>query len=357
MIAINDFLYFPILKTTDAELKAFEHLDDTVKDRIIPIFELTRSRKSKKNMSRSINKRLETLESIVGERPFILDLTTEKLLSNEQIEDILNNFSGGFPLWIKLIKEQKEKGLNVIPVIHYDEQNLEDVKKEILELFKVSDILAFRVPVNDAILYLKTMISMGVSLDKIMLILDAGYQEPKGHKDKSNLFVETIEHLLKDFTNNMPQCITCTFSSFPDSVTKYGEDDKGKWPRYEKYTYRALREKYNRISGLNLKYSDYSSVHPYRYDTTGGQWIPRIDFIDNDYMLYHRLRREDGGYALVAQKVLDDPNYLPIQGLRVWGDNEIAVAGRGIPNGGAPSHWISVRINLYITRTLIELIS
>ncbi len=357
MTEINDVLYFPILKTTDAELKAFGHLDDVVKDKIIPIFELTRSRKSKKNMSRSINKRLESLETIVGNRPFVLDLTTEKLLSNEQIEDILNDFSGGFPLWVKLVKEQKEKGLNIIPVIHYDEQNPEDVKKEIEELFTVSDVLAFRVPVNDAVLYLKTMVAMGVSLKKIILILDAAYQEPKDHKDKSGLFIETIDQLLKDFAGDMPQCIACAFSSFPDSVTKYGEDDKGVWPRYEKYTYLALKSKYNNVPGLNLKYADYSSVHPYRYDTTGGQWIPRIDFIDADSMRYYRLRREDGGYALVAQKVLADQNYLPIGGLNAWGDNEIAVAGKGAPNGGAPSHWISVRINLYITRTLIELIS
>lgn len=357
MIEINDVLYFPILKTTDAELKAFGHLDNAVKDKIIPIFELTRSRKSKKNMGRSINKRLESLESIVCKNPFILDLTTEKLLSNEQIEDILNDFSGGFPLWVKLVKEQKEKGLNIIPVIHYDEENLDDVKKEIEELFKLSDILAFRVPVNDAIAYLEKIVLMGVSLEKIIVILDASYQEPRGLRDKSVLFTETIEQLIRVFANNMPWCVACAFSSFPDSVTKYGEDDKGSWPRYEKYTYQALKLKYNDVPGLNLKHADYSSVHPYRYDTTGGQWIPRIDFINNDSMRYYRLRREDGGYALVAQKVLADQNYLAIAGLNAWGDNEIAAAGNGTPNGGAPSHWISVRINLYITRMLMELIS
>lgn len=356
MIIIDNVLYFPILKTTDAELRAFEHLDATVKENIIPIFELTKSRKSKKNMNRCISKRLEMLKEVVGANPFILDLTTEKQLSNEQIDKILDEHAGGFPLWVDLIKENKEAGLNIIPVIHYDEQNVYDVKKEIEELFKLSSVLAFRVPVADAIDYLKQMVAMGVPLEKLIVILDAEYQEPRGNGDKSYLFTGVVDLIIKEFSSNLPRCVLCAFSSFPDSVAKYGEDDRGGWVRYEKITYEALKSKYANVRGLSLKYSDYSSVHPYRYDTTGGQWIPRIDFANNTHMLYYRARREDGGYPYVAKLVLKDPNYSPISNLVVWGDEEIFSAANGMPNGSSPSHWISVRINLYITRTVMELI-
>lgn len=353
MINIDNISYLPILKTTDAELKAFEHLDDTLKEEVLPVFELTRSRKSKKNMDRSIFIRLNTLKELVGDRPFILDLTTEKQLTNEQIDHILDTFTDGFPLWIDLIRQSQAKGLNIIPVIHYDEQNLEDVAKEVENLFRLSDILAFRVPVSDAISYLETMVSMGISLHKIIVILDAAYQEPRGDKDKSSLFTQTLDELITKFSDNLPKVVACAFSTFPDSVAKYGEDDKGTWPRYEKYTYQILKNKYQK--NLTLKYSDYSSVHPYRYDTTGGQWIPRIDFMNSEYMCYYRARREDGGYPYVAKRVLSDKNYMPIKTLKTWGDNEIEIAGTLKPNGASPSYWISVRINLYITRTLMEL--
>lgn len=50
------FYYFPILKSRDAELRAYEKLSDTDKIKILPILELTRSRITQKNQKGSVKK-------------------------------------------------------------------------------------------------------------------------------------------------------------------------------------------------------------------------------------------------------------------------------------------------------------
>lgn len=346
--------YFPILKTTDAELKAFEHLDAHIKANIIPIFELTRSRRSPKNMDRCISKRLSSLKELMNNRPFVLDLTTDPQLSNEQIDNILEYHSNGFPLWIDLIKQNISEGLNIIPVIHYDETNLNDVKIEISKLFELSEILAFRVSPQDAISYLHSIKNMGFPLSKIILILDANYKDHNNPEDKSKDFADTIDEILKDFSTDLPLYVLCAFSSYPSSVTKIGNEKNGSWERHEKIVFNTLYNKYK--DKINLHHSDYSSVHPIRYNTAGGKWIPRIDFLDDNKMHYFRCRREDGGYICAAKQVVSPTShYSSIKTVDCWGDSEIYAASQGNPNGNAPSHWIAVRINLYITKTLSEL--
>lgn len=86
---IKNCRYFPILKTSYAELKGYENLSDKEKDSIIPIFELTRSRITKNNSEGTLSLRMQDLFEKVGDRPFILDLTTEEALSNKEIDSPL----------------------------------------------------------------------------------------------------------------------------------------------------------------------------------------------------------------------------------------------------------------------------
>ena len=349
------YSYFPILKTTDAELKAYEYLDDSIKENILPIFELTRSRKSSKNVDRSIYKRLDKLEELSPDRPFILDLTADPQLSNDQIKDILNSPKGGFPLWVNLIKHLKSKNLKIIPIIHYNPNFIEDVAKEVGELQKISRKLAFRVDVDDSDLidYLLNLENI-FDLNNLILILDAKFIDCRKVSDNAlDIFRAAIDRLVDIFGNKAFAGILCAFSCFPDSVTKYGSDRYGSFPRLEKTTFFALKQYYSDMA--YIYHSDYASVHPIRYDTAGGQWIPRIDFFDDDKAYYYRFRREDGGYVSAAKATVKDNHYVPIEKYNVWADNEIKTAAIGKPNGANPSHWISCRINLYISKIITEL--
>lgn len=345
----NSYCYFPILKTTDAELKAYKMLDEEVKLNILPVFELTRSRLSKKNTTRTIYKRIESLKKIVIDKPFILDLTTQEQLSNEEIEKMLGDNSNGFEEWVNLIKELKEDDFNLIPMIHYNPYCIEDVEKQIKNLQEHSNYLAFRVLACDEDLpeYLQN-ISKYMDFNNLILILDAEFRSIKDAIDKSSIFSPNLSMI-----NVKPKAISCAFSSFPESVTRpgYGNDENGAFARSEKITYENL------IKGSNadLIHGDYASVHPKRYDTMGGQWIPRIDYLSDTKMHYYRFRRPDGGYEKAASYVFNDSNYQPNKIIKTWGDKEIEAAANGEPNGKSPSHWISVRINLYISKQYTEL--
>ena len=114
------------------------------------------------------------------------------------------------------------------------------------------------------------------------------------------------------------------------------------------------------IEGLKQKtekiyHGDFGSIHPVRYDTGGGGWIPRIDVPLNDKCFYHRYKRDEGSYVFCAKEVIKDSKYEKISGLNSWGDLEIKDASEDNPNGKNPSHWIAVRANLYMTRQCLRL--
>ena len=140
----KNFCYFPILKTTDAELKAYNFLDASIKDRILPILELTKSRISKKNPDGLIAKKLDKIYEIMKTNPFILDLTTEPTFSNKETEELIYDFRNGYEKWIKFLIKRKEQ-FNIIPMVHYQPQKKEEVKKQIKKLKDNFPSVAFRI--------------------------------------------------------------------------------------------------------------------------------------------------------------------------------------------------------------------
>lgn len=349
-----EYNYFPILKTTDAELKGYEKLPLEVKKGILPIFELTRSRRTPLNQNRAIQRNIDRIKIQITKNPFILDLTTEAQLKNEEIDDILEGNEDGYKKWVDLVKQLKDDGLNIIPVIHYNPYCLDDVALEIQNLLTISSTLAFRVVLpEDSIIEYLTNIFQHIKQENLILILDREFLSLQdGISDKSGDFLPQLNEISTQFPNI--KAIACAFSSFPDSVvrTGYGQQNEGSFARAEKITTGNLK---NRTNMKNLYSSDYASIHPKRYYTSGAQWIPRIDFLDSDKMFYFREKREKGGYIEVAKKVIRCKNYFPIKSVNVWGDDEIAAAANGYPNGLSPSHWIAVRVNLYISTQYVEL--
>ncbi len=347
-----NYNYFPILKTTDAELKAFSNLNSTVKNNILPIFELTKSRRSKKNQDADIWKRIKTLKTQLDNNPFILDLTTEATLSNGQIDRMLKLHQNGFIEWVSFIQELNKEKLTVIPVIHYNPNTTEEVIKEIKSLSKISSNLAFRVDVSeeDLISYLD-IINSAFDLSMLILILDGRFiriDSDSDEGDKSQRFINVLNKLTRFKT----KATICAFSSFPASVVDngYGKDQDGRFPIAENITYDILKKNNN-----NIFHGDYGSVHPFRYETAGGTWIPRIDFSTDFKFYYHRYRRGDGGYIKAAKKVINDQNYQIIKDFPSWGDEEIALAAEETPRGLSPSHWIAVRVNLFISKQYLRL--
>ncbi|HDZ9215193.1 TPA: beta family protein, partial [Vibrio cholerae] len=119
---MSEYKYFPIIKTRDAELKCFQNLDKIILDQILPIYELTKSRKTTKTPDGDINRRMGQIKDIQGGNPFILDLCTDDKYINPQIEQLIDEYQG-FQDWQYFLSIYKD--LNIIPMVHlYEDANL-----------------------------------------------------------------------------------------------------------------------------------------------------------------------------------------------------------------------------------------
>ena len=207
--------------------------------------------------------------------------------------------------------------------------------------------------------------------NKFYVILDHEYIRPlKGslHADRTNEIIEKIK-------SEIPQAsFISVATSFPKDVTDIGEDDFGNFPVEEMLLYDAIKLKHK-----DVLYGDYGSINPIRNDEviiTQG-WRPRIDFVSNlDQMhtyYYREQRREigqkkvedkkNGGtklqkirapyaehYASVAKSVVKHKTF---QNLNFsWGCGEIQKASEGKVPSNAPSHWISVRMEIHMIQVL-----
>lgn len=346
--------YFPILKTSDAELKAYGFLDPLIQRHILPVFELTKSRKTKQNPESKLEKKLDKLYALVKKKPFILDLTTEVSYSNKEIDRMIHDGSNGYKRWTEFLNSLKEKFPFIIPTVHYHPLKTQDIKKQTVSLGNLFKYLAFRADVfqDKTIAYINNFLSFCKELKqntKIIIILDGSFI-PIDRHDRLNEFKENIKKIRSRATNDKIQAFVYAFSSFPKSVRSIGYNGGDAYGEF-KITENSI------CPSDKMYHGDYGSIHPKKYDTGGGSWIPRIDAISSnkEKFFYHRYRRNSGSYARCAQKLSEDEKYRKIDKINAWGDEEIQHAIHENPRGKNPSHWIAVRSNLYMTQQCLRL--
>ncbi len=337
-------VYVPFIKTTDAELRGYEHLREDIKDQVLPLFELTRSRKSKNNPDGDITRRLESISDLVGDRQFILDLTTHESLSNNQIEDLLSD-DNAFENWCEFVKRIGNRKL--IPVVHAVVDGVgADITTQAERLLRYCDYIAFRVDVfeDDISHYIDNI----PDKERLILLLDAGFLNVGNTPRVIGGVVNSIQSISS--VNDLNACVLAA-SSFPASVVAagYGQDAYGEFPIEEVILHSEVVSK---LPDLTITYGDYASIHPIKYEMRGGTWVPRVDVPLDFSIYYHRYRREHDGYVRAANQAFNDPKYFDIG---AWGNEQIALAAAGSPNGWSPAFWISVRLNLHITKQVLRI--
>ncbi|EFB3365466.1 beta family protein, partial [Escherichia coli] len=174
---MKKFNYFPIMKTRDAELKAMSKLSSGVFDHILPIYELTKSRKAKIAPDGDIHRRMLTIKDIQGERPFILDLTSNEKYINDQIRQLVDEKDGYYE-WRYFINLYNH--LNIIPMIHiYDDEDFSEVRSFVSEITKTKKMLALRLPhdLDNYSIFVKPIADSLQDDSKFYVILDAGQVE------------------------------------------------------------------------------------------------------------------------------------------------------------------------------------
>ncbi|WDT85129.1 beta family protein [Alteromonas sp. 009811495] len=348
---MNEYVYFPIIKTRDGELRCFENINDDDFSKILPIYELTKSRRTKKAPDGDIYRRMKQIAKIQNDRPFILDLSTDENYTNPQIEQLLSEHNG-FKEWQYFLFDL-HSDLNIIPMVHLyedDDGKFEDVEEFVRSASVKKDYLAVRLPYDlsdkDVEYYLAPIVSNLNENCKLYVILDAEFVRGKAIQDVVDTFLEACSGT-KLFADKI-ESVVMLCSSFPSNVAQTGgEDIAGEFGICEEDIYQGISQEFP------IKYGDYVSINTEQIEIKGGTFVPRVDIasLDGKSFTYKRYRRNNGGYVRAAQHtVRDTTSYKP---LGVWADKEIQVAADNNPSGISPAFWISVRMNYYIKSRIL----
>ncbi|GIB90932.1 beta family protein [Vibrio cholerae] len=319
---MSDYIYYPVIKTRDAELRCFGHLKEEDFCHILPIYELTKSRSTKSTApDGDIHRRMSQISNIQGGNPFILDLCTSPKYENPQIRQLLQPYNG-FSEWRSFLNFYK-KGLNIIPMIHIyedEESSFDDVVSFVKETSKHYEKLAVRLPydleVDEYSYYLAPIVSH-IGNSKLIVLLDADYIRNESKNDVEAVieqFARSVSGVLA--MPNIEECVMlCT--TFPASVAKEGKSDSdGEFRIYEEQIYQGVKKK------VPVKYGDYASINTEQIEIKGGTFVPRIDIALTDSFIYKRYRRDDGSYPRCANEMIHDKKYVD---LGIWSNEEITL--------------------------------
>lgn len=347
--------YLPIVKTRDAELRGVCPLLHETKSDIIPLFELTRSRITKKSPDGPVGKRLEKIASDYGTTPLGLDLTSFTDLQNKEIYGYYDS-RHGFQRWTRFIDEQTQTFPDIYPVLLISDIGIETEEEyqsrhqpEVASLLESCGKLIYRVAGDYSALEFDLDTLFDPSSLPIVL-LDMEFIP----KDKSRIYAEKAKPILQTIYERGIQHVIIAGSSYPQDPTENGNDKRGENKLEEVLMYDLCKESFS-----GLIYGDYATINPLPNLRAGGRgWVPRIDFPTPDSIIYYRDRKgkHEGSYKdayiRVAKDVVADRKFQELRrriGDHNWGVQQILMAAGGYPPGMSPSFWISVRINLHIT--------
>lgn len=331
--------YLPILRSRAAELRGLKELTDQAREKLFPVIELTRSRRSRTNPGGDLSKSVEAVADILGSRPYVVDLTSLASLQNSEFEQLFDE-DDGFRAWTDFVSNNL--GSNCVPVVHLLEPFERDsfqTQTERLRL-KFSQV-ALRIPTSyrDFDVLMEACDDIFGSLQDVVLILDVGYVTQSVVAAAQARIAEMLSALAdKEFSS-----VSVASSSFPNSVVSAGgDDDKGSFPLHEVVLWNNLRAQFP-----DLDYGDYAAIHPVDFQGTVTNWVPRVDVMLDESFYYHRYRRSEGGYIKAAQMAYRDKLYVPLD---CWAQGNIQAAADGNPPGRSPSFWIANRVNFHLTR-------
>lgn len=380
---INKNKYSPIIKTGDAEMTALRGLDEKIKEKMIPLIEITRGRKAKNDTEGNVAKRLKQLYDIYSRHSFIMDLTSEHDLSNKEIKNLYSP-NNGYENWVKFCINQKNNFPKMYPVIQMQEEDnydiyikniLTQVKNLIAEfgfvVFRTGEASAKKVIAD--IIYLLDSKTFDKLEEKIIFVLD--YEYINDSTSGIDNAISSIKYLAMKLNINN---IIIAATSFPSNVFNTFKDGENSTILEIKEIafFNNIKEKLKNenIPKLNLIYGDYALINPTRNDgvTMARGWIPRMDTPSFDLKVHlERERRtrtligknEKGkpvyeygryvdAYESLAERVITKPFFQIVQPLNCWGVREIINAANSLVSSSSPSFWIAVRMNIHINLTV-----
>ena len=336
-IPLEQFSYFPALRTRQAEMKGLQQLDKTRKSRILPIFTLGRWPKAT-DFSRSAEKVAEAMEGL----PYFLDLTTDaRHLADQQ--RALRNPNVAFEAWRAFTRQSE----NAIPTVQLvADARTRDITKQAQDIEREVGKLAFRIRefTTDTPMVINALSALDNPGNAIVFI-DCQYVR-SALAAYVAATVATINRLRAEFPELL---ISVLSTSFPQSTVPFADatQQRGSIDIQE-------RDLHSRIGGNAVAvYGDHASIHSVIYDDVPiMRWAARVDY-PRDLDWYFERRPGDqtsAGYVSAAQAVRNTDADIGTRG--IWGEDMIIQAAGGNPHAKAPGPWISVRVNIHLARQL-----
>jgi hypothetical protein len=336
-VSFENLLYFPTLRTRQAELKGLEMLDPTRKQRIVPVLTLGRWPKAL-----DFSKSAEKARDAMAGWPYFLDLTSDaRHLADQQ--RILRNSSGAFEAWRAFAGNYH----NAIPVVQItSDARIRDVTRQAQELERTTGKLAFRIREfsSETPLVINALSALDDPRNAIIFI-DCQYIR-SALSAYVTATVATVNQIRDEFPDSF---ITVLSTSFPSSTVPYADatQQRGSIEIQE-------RQLHNRVGGSTVvAYGDHGSIHSVIYDDAAiMRWAARVDY-PRELDWYFERRPSDqsaAGYVSAAGAVkASDPD---IGTRNIWGEDMIIQAAGGQPHAKAPGSWISVRVNIHLSRQI-----
>jgi hypothetical protein len=347
MAEVQGRIYLPALRTRDSELKGYENLSDTVKELLLPVFELTKSRRSKTNPEGAISKTVERLLSLTGDQPFIADVTSLESQGNAETEHLLDP-TDAFKNWRDFVRTLPP---TCVPVVHLsDPFDRDEVIAQINDLWSHSSAIALRVPTDYPYAYelSQVLVLTANRGGTVLLLADDGFVVQGDAQNSAKRCYNVLRH----FAGKVDVAATLA-SSFPSSVMLPafgGGDTYGEFRLEEVLVSEAVKA--IGLGNVRVLHGDYGLIHPNDFEGVVTSWVPRIDVPLNLEGYYHRYRRDAGGYGLAARLAVQNVKYSK---LGCWADDCLVEAANGAPPGRSPAFWIAARVNYHITRQAMRL--
>lgn len=327
---LTNFIYVPIVKWKQGEQGALKELDDCIKDKIIPLIEITPDFNEKK---------FETTLNNWVNRYFYFDMFPECYENDNNIYfETLKKCDSDF----------------VIPVLVIDDSD--DVIKNAYNYSKNG--VAFRITSNNAedLDYLLENIIEKYDPSNIDLIIDM--------KSITNKNISEKNIVLKSMLSDIPQInsfrnIILASSSFPETLTDIKKYKPELIDRLE-FDLWIKSRKFNRKYDINIIFSDYCINHPSFFEYIPGM-SPSFNIrytTDNSYLILKGDTIKKGG--------LDPENIIKLCDEVIksgyykgdtfsWGDSYIATRCDHSDNCGNLSTWRKVGTNHHITLVVDQL--
>lgn len=336
-IDFEDLRYYPALRTRGAEIRGLSMLDEARKARIIPLITLGKWPKSD-DFSRSLSKAREAM----GNQPFFLDLPDD-VRHHSSTSIALADSAENFSAWREFVGAHS----NVIPVVQTSQGNRRQIVQQALSLEEAHQYLGFRIRdfQRDTPLVIAALSAL-TRVQNAMVFVDAQYI-----RSALPAYIAAVTAAINSIRTEVPETqITVLSTSFPSARTQFFDASR------ERGTIPILdRELHQSIGGNSVaSYGDYGSIHAVIYDDQPiMKWSPTIDYAQEyDWVFERRPGKESNteGYREAAQGLLN--RFPHVEQSDIWGDQMILEAAEGQPFGASPQSWISVRVNLHLTRQI-----